>query len=154
MLDSLWNGLKKNRIQLSMNSAVHELEHLRYTINDLCMQCLPNNPAFVHTLPYPTYHLSSRKNCKVLGTILSTHLIHYNFTNPTSCVCMANPEPLPQRATWKSRRLQGQQPVSELYHQKVVESAATHPFPQRLFYPFFKTKSFSTFNASSRPFKT
>ena len=139
---------------------------------------LPNNPSFVHTLPYLTetpqvQHVYTAKHIHIVyfltlifvspvipeelksardDTFHSPYPLQFHKPNQL-CLHMVNPELLPQRATWKSRRLQGQQPVSESYHPKVVGSAAMHPFPQRLFYPFFKTKSFSTFNASSRPFK-
>ena len=48
----------------------------------------------------------------------------------------------------------GDYKVSNRCQSRITQSAATYPFSQRLFYPFFNTKSFSTFNASSRPFKT
>ena len=45
-------------------------------------------------------------------TFYSSHLLHLHKPNPW-CLRMANPEPLPQRATRKSRRLRGQEPVLE-----------------------------------------
>ena len=43
------------------------------------------------------------------------------------CLRMANPEPLPQRATRISRRLRGQEPVLESCPARVVGSTATPP---------------------------
>ena len=60
-------------------------------------------------------------------TFYSSHLLHLHKPSPW-CLRMANPEPLPQRATQKSRRLRGQEPVSESYPARVVGITAMPPF--------------------------
>ena len=79
--------------------------------------CNPSCEAYTYRIYTHSflYHLSSPEEGYLLTesardvTFYSSHL---HKPNPW-CLRMANPEPLPQRATWKSRRLRGQEPMLE-----------------------------------------
>ena len=69
---------------------------------------------------------SEKKLIKRRNFLLIPSIAFLHKPNPW-CLRMANPEPLPQRATRISRRLRGQEPVLESCPARVVGSAATPP---------------------------
>ena len=85
---------------------------------------LPNGLNAAYGKPYYPYDKSLFPLGRNFLLIPSITFLHK--PNPW-CLRMANPEPLPQRATRISRRLRGQEPVLESCPARVVGSAATPP---------------------------
>ena len=77
-------------------------------------------------LVVPVSRLNSGLRAAWRNFLLNPSITFLHKPNPW-CLRMANPEPLPQRATRISRRLRGQEPVLESCPARVVGSAATPP---------------------------